>query len=147
MDSIVWSDVSWGSNLSTPNFFLLYLWSLLFGSARSSFCFIFFDDECSFEIELQAIKVEIVNSEIPKPKTLPVFLKTPFSFIWLLYHITHREENPFTRKDEFIFTFNKDRFEQGKRFWFDSYNQVSRIFVNGIRSSSSTWIGFANLLP
>ena len=32
-----------------------------------------FDDECSFEIELQAIKVEIVNSEIPKPKTLPVF--------------------------------------------------------------------------
>ena len=74
MDSIVWSDVSWGVKFVNTQFFFCFIYDpFLFGSARSSFCFIFFDDECSFEIELQAIKVEIVNSEIPNLKLYPVF--------------------------------------------------------------------------
>ena len=48
-----------------------------------------FDDECSFEIELQAIKVEIVNSEIPKPKTLPVFHKKLLFHLYGYYIILH----------------------------------------------------------
>ena len=64
-----------------------------------------FDDECSYEIELQAIKVEIVNSEIPKPKTLPVFfIKKLLFHLYGYYIILHTGKKTLSlEKDEFIF--------------------------------------------